>query len=131
MRKAFEGASAVATISEWLIGDRRYKQIKNALDVAKQMDLVHFCYTSGAGTGVKAERFVEVFSNHTRRDGHPWSPKLRADPPLLPTLADFNATGEVNYVRTCSMGSNNDESIDKSSSSNGDWSSIDRKRRPT
>ncbi|KAE9009417.1 hypothetical protein PR001_g16451 [Phytophthora rubi] len=87
MRKAFEGASAVATISEWLIGDRRYKQIKNALDVAKQMDLVHFCYTSGAG--------------------------------------------EVNYVRTCSMGSNNDESIDKSSSSNGDWSSIDRKRRPT
>ncbi|OWZ04377.1 hypothetical protein PHMEG_00023733, partial [Phytophthora megakarya] len=48
MKKAFEGADAVATISTWLIGDRRRNQIKNALEVAKEMGVKRFCYTSGA-----------------------------------------------------------------------------------
>ncbi|KAE9089038.1 hypothetical protein PF007_g19747 [Phytophthora fragariae] len=52
-----------------------------------------------------------------------WPPKLRANPPLLPVLDEFNAAGEVKYVRTGSVGSNDDESVDKISFSNGDWSS--------
>ncbi|KAE9062465.1 hypothetical protein PF007_g29903 [Phytophthora fragariae] len=60
MRKAFEGADAVATISTWLIGDRRRNQIKNALDLAKEMGVKRFCYTSGAGAGVKAETEEDI-----------------------------------------------------------------------
>uniref|UniRef100_A0AAV1TM09 NAD(P)-binding domain-containing protein n=1 Tax=Peronospora matthiolae TaxID=2874970 RepID=A0AAV1TM09_9STRA len=60
MKKAFEGADAVATISTWLIGDRRRNQIKNALEVAKEMGVKRFCYTSGAGAGVEAEKEEEI-----------------------------------------------------------------------
>uniref|UniRef100_M4C2I2 NAD(P)-binding domain-containing protein n=1 Tax=Hyaloperonospora arabidopsidis (strain Emoy2) TaxID=559515 RepID=M4C2I2_HYAAE len=60
MKKAFKGADAVATISTWLIGDRRRNQIKNALEVAKEMEVKRFCYTSGAGAGVKAEKEEEI-----------------------------------------------------------------------
>ncbi|GMF48102.1 unnamed protein product [Phytophthora fragariaefolia] len=60
MRKAFEGAEAVATISTWLIGDRRRGQIKNALDVAKELGVRRFCYTSGAGAGVEAETEEDI-----------------------------------------------------------------------
>ncbi|RLN48236.1 hypothetical protein BBJ29_006872 [Phytophthora kernoviae] len=51
MKKAFKGAEAVATISTWLIGDRRRSQIKNAIEAAKATGVKRFCYTSGAGKG--------------------------------------------------------------------------------
>ncbi|KAG7387055.1 hypothetical protein PHYBOEH_008377 [Phytophthora boehmeriae] len=60
MRKAFEGAEAVATISTWLIGDRRRSQIKNAIDAAKATGVKRFCYTSGAGAGVKADKEEDI-----------------------------------------------------------------------
>ncbi|KAL4162583.1 hypothetical protein PRNP1_003119 [Phytophthora ramorum] len=68
MKKAFDGAEAVATISTWLIGDRRRNQIKNALEVAKEMGVKRFCYTSGAGAGVKAEKEEDI--PYLLRDHH-------------------------------------------------------------
>ncbi|KAF1783698.1 NAD(P)-binding domain [Phytophthora cactorum] len=68
MKKAFEGAEAVATISTWLIGDRRRNQIKNALEVAKEKGVKRFCYTSGAGAGVEAETEEDI--PYLLRDHH-------------------------------------------------------------
>ncbi|KAK1939011.1 hypothetical protein P3T76_009086 [Phytophthora citrophthora] len=68
MKKIFEGAEAVATISTWLIGDRRRNQIKNALDVAKELGVKRFCYTSGAGAGVQAETEEDI--PYLLRDHH-------------------------------------------------------------
>ncbi|GMF31262.1 unnamed protein product [Phytophthora lilii] len=82
MRKAFEGAEAVATISTWLIGDRRRNQIKNALDVAKEMGVKRFCYTSGAGAGVKAEKEEDI-------------PYLLRDHHYIEQLSDLNTISSV------------------------------------
>ncbi|KAF4316884.1 hypothetical protein BBO99_00004183 [Phytophthora kernoviae] len=60
MKKAFKGAEAVATISTWLIGDRRRSQIKNAIEAAKATGVKRFCYTSGAGAGVKANKEEDI-----------------------------------------------------------------------
>ncbi|RLN77158.1 hypothetical protein BBJ28_00007106 [Nothophytophthora sp. Chile5] len=60
MKKAFEGAEAVATISTWLIGERRRNQVKNAIDAAKAMRVKRICYTSGAGAGIKADKEEDI-----------------------------------------------------------------------
>jgi NAD(P)H dehydrogenase (quinone) len=68
MKKAFEGADAVATISTWLIGDRRRNQIKNAIEAAKATGVKRICYTSGAGAGVKADKEEDI--PYLLRDHH-------------------------------------------------------------
>jgi NAD(P)H dehydrogenase (quinone) len=60
MRKAFQGAHTVATISTWMLGERRRNQIKNAIEVAKECGVTRFIYTSGAGAGVKADKEEDV-----------------------------------------------------------------------
>ncbi|KAF4035023.1 NAD(P)H-binding [Phytophthora infestans] len=64
----WRSAEAVATISTWLIGDRRRNQVKNALEVAKEMGVKRFCYTSGAGAGVEAETEEDI--PYLLRDHH-------------------------------------------------------------
>jgi NAD(P)H dehydrogenase (quinone) len=68
MKKAFEGADAVATISTWLICDRRRNQIKNAIEAAKATGVKRICYTSGAGAGVKADKEEDI--PYLLRDHH-------------------------------------------------------------
>ncbi|KAI9729563.1 MAG: hypothetical protein M1834_006759 [Cirrosporium novae-zelandiae] len=78
MEKVFKDADAVTLISTWLIGDRRRKQMKTAIDTAKAVGVKRICYTSFVGADLETDlpvlpqdhRYTE---QQIYASGLPWS----------------------------------------------------------
>ncbi|KAI0010473.1 NAD(P)-binding protein [Xylariaceae sp. FL0662B] len=74
LKKAFQGAEAVAVISTWLFGERRRGQVANCIKAAKESGVKRICYTSGLGAGdaetAKTEEEIPFLSrDHAFNEG--------------------------------------------------------------